>query len=898
MMYLELSHYARKVWADNCSQDQLKFSTRPSHLDQLERIESFVLNCVSEEIPTYAYYWMSAQKGLPDALTFLRNFEILKFNLTHLPNEYVYSVRVQVCLEVFRELGINDIVWTDPKLKLSWDNPNQIGLAQLPQFQGEMLDLLVLLVREKMKSATVNQQIAQRKQQAKNNSDAAIRLIKNCTDLKIPLYVLRMDLGYRSDYANNCPTPITASSLTQIKKDWLTFTKRISNIKDYRGIIGHIAKLEYNDSRGHSFHGIFLCRHDDLYREDHWLKLIGNLWLNVAGDDGRYFNCNYDGVVPLSTDGVGVICEEDKHKKRILEDWVVGYIALSSEYLKVKVPAKVSVFSKGFNTKAKTDTVNSLQQNGIDSYTNRLHRTQQKPFNETASIYQDIALFRSSYDTEWNFKVATNQNLLIDAELFNKIESIVDIMINDVRPAYYNPFNSKNPITTITPVGTQLKELINITFMGEIADSNYNNFHSLFRSIDSLSVNSKLFYLALKSLSKDINSVNRQVGHKHSEQQKESITINLLNQFVAFIKYCFMEDVKIIQPSEKSKLRYLCNKATRNKILNELRQKIKPYSEVVKNLAILKRDSDNVSVSEPPSKVKTVLQLINQRNKASNQNFEKVYNFVKPVLEKDIIAICLDFGIRVDYVESPLPHTVYSLIWRRFIQKGVLSQRPLSSMLRCIGKWEYSPNKGVYAHVIFFMDATKVSELSGLAESIRDYWDCMINEVLQQKPLIKDFEWTDRTRLTGCVHRSLMTSDQAILTDYICQINHNDSQAHKALKDRVVAYIAKSSLYYNYPAPSISPWMIKAINKNPTTTRQSIIPINYVSTSHLNKQSDTNSVSLEDAKKSTTEDLQIPNSFDNTNASGSAKQDIYILYGNGTHSSFGTNPTRIRVRPK
>lgn len=173
----------------------------------------------------------------------------------------------------------------------------------------------------------------------------------------------------------------------------------------------------------------------------------------------------------------------------------------------------------------------------------------------------------------------------------------------------------------------------------------------------------------------------------------------------------------------------------------------------------------------------------NTRNSRASDKFKDACAYVDSLFTKcgDLYVLSLNlYPINVNGNQTPVSTKVglYPQLLGKFFSNGK-HHRCLSGMAGFIGKWEYTSERGVYARVIIFLEATKVSneKHDQLIDSISHYW---IDEI---------------TKGSGRYDRSSITQDMSFTNQTFFQVQRKNSKLRKILKSRVVGYLAKSDLY-------------------------------------------------------------------------------------------------------
>lgn len=118
--------------------------------------------------------------------------------------------------------------------------------------------------------------------------------------------------------------------------------------------------------------------------------------------------------------------------------------------------------------------------------------------------------------------------------------------------------------------------------------------------------------------------------------------------------------------------------------------------------------------------------------------------------------------------------------------KNKIRKNPrLPNMVGFLGKWEYTPIKGLYARMICIFKKQDEHIEDELPSTIGRYW---------QRDITQRAEGEEG----GTFHQALLSSGPRIFNCSVCSIAKANSKAREQLKDRVIFYLTYSQEYYRY----------------------------------------------------------------------------------------------------
>jgi hypothetical protein len=312
-------------------------------LSELEQFVDVLLNCdevpfVQDSRPGFENNYLPAS---PAARFFTSVPDFIEV-VNLLSPRYEYSERITVFIACARSLGLLDIV-------LDWKK-SHVDLPKIdPRFNGataaDIFNALVSNIRHEWKIKKTQAKVDARKKRADDRYDDYLNYVKKLFDHCARLVVLRIDLLYQKQYAND-------KSISHIREDLTHLTKnKRGKPLIFNSLKGYIAKLEYGPDKGMHWHVLFFF--DGSKRNNsshvHLAESIGQYWIDtVTKGSGDYWNVNakaddYDKKGML---GIGPINYDDADLRKNL-NYIIGYLCKIDQFIKPLFGTKVKLFRRG-----------------------------------------------------------------------------------------------------------------------------------------------------------------------------------------------------------------------------------------------------------------------------------------------------------------------------------------------------------------------------------------------------------------------------------------------------------------------------------------------------------------------------------------------------------------------
>ena len=293
-------------------------------------IERFVLKVVHSEKLGYAIKKDSSGRPIVRELAFgQQHFSALKAYVQAFIPGYYFSPHVELFFQCCRYLSVGDWASLKPQDRLS------SGL-----FVGEIFNCLLCELRKGVKRRKFTRKLAAREL----TTDRAFKSCKNyfntLMDVYARLLVLRVDFGYRKDYA-------ASVSPKELKSDLKRFLDSKRTSPRLTTLVGYIWRLEYGDEKKLHLHMVFFLNGSES-QNDPWLaEEYGKQWQSsCASGMGIYFNCNRK-KLGYKFLGVGRIEYHSYEKRWNFINKALAYLAKKEQYILSKLTRSMRCMGHG-----------------------------------------------------------------------------------------------------------------------------------------------------------------------------------------------------------------------------------------------------------------------------------------------------------------------------------------------------------------------------------------------------------------------------------------------------------------------------------------------------------------------------------------------------------------------
>ncbi|MGU5697529.1 hypothetical protein ACV1D9_10165 [Aeromonas allosaccharophila] len=185
----------------------------------------------------------------------------------------------------------------------------------------------VALLREKLSIPEHREAVRHFMLGPKKNRASLVRYIDALFERHQKLLVLRIDLHYqerRPLRLRHSPDPL----LGQFRR--LLNNRKSNSIFD--DFVGYAAKLEFASGAGFHLHCMFIYNGSERREDVVIAQQIGEYWVQLTGEPGRYYNCNYY-KRSYKKPGIGLIRYTDGKLRKNLE-LAIDYMTKPELYMK------------------------------------------------------------------------------------------------------------------------------------------------------------------------------------------------------------------------------------------------------------------------------------------------------------------------------------------------------------------------------------------------------------------------------------------------------------------------------------------------------------------------------------------------------------------------------------
>ncbi|EKP0309859.1 inovirus-type Gp2 protein [Aeromonas veronii] len=185
----------------------------------------------------------------------------------------------------------------------------------------------VTLLREKLSTPDHRKAVHRFMLGPKKNRASMVRYIDALFERHQKLLVLRIDLHYqerRALFPRHSPDQLLGQ-----------FRRLLNNRKNnsiFNDFVGYAAKLEFASGTGFHLHCMFIYNGSERREDIVIAQQIGEYWVQLTGEPGRYYNCNYY-KHSYKKPGIGLIRYTDGKLRKNLE-LAIDYMTKPELYMK------------------------------------------------------------------------------------------------------------------------------------------------------------------------------------------------------------------------------------------------------------------------------------------------------------------------------------------------------------------------------------------------------------------------------------------------------------------------------------------------------------------------------------------------------------------------------------
>ncbi|GAB3183447.1 hypothetical protein GCM10027292_01290 [Hydrogenophaga aquatica] len=192
---------------------------------------------------------------------------------------------------------------------------------------GELFNALVERIREVGRQPVFRSRLRRQRNDAQRNLHSALAYNERLFEGRSGLMVIRLDLGYRREEAQQI-------TLQQLHQDLNRFLANQRHNRLFDHLLGFIIKVEEGPLRGLHTHAVLYFLDTETKNHKTLGHLIGRYWeKQITLGRGTFFNCNRENY---RYPGIGVIDHDDRAKRANLRDRVLGYLFKDDQHVAIK----------------------------------------------------------------------------------------------------------------------------------------------------------------------------------------------------------------------------------------------------------------------------------------------------------------------------------------------------------------------------------------------------------------------------------------------------------------------------------------------------------------------------------------------------------------------------------
>lgn len=632
------------------------------------------------------------------------------------PEQYRFSVYFKLFFRACKDVGIDDFRFSFSKPFFFTPIRDPLNSSVLLN-QQQVYDKLHFKIKELGKTKWITNRLKQVDEDAKQEFEVTTKYIDDCFLACPSLYVLRINLGY-----NNYNCEQWDSITLDIFINHVSSLARAFN-EDYKfqKVVGYVIKLDYNSNTNYFAQLVVLFDNRTFQPDEYWAGLIIEYWNSLLGTiEGGNFNWN---LTTLS-EGLGLIHKEDSDAINQLKHHVIGFMIQSSQYLRVYDHIDKAIFLMGTRPKSRLQEYPGNLMFGVND------KNAQVQIKTILTLYSEIAFHRNSNEVRYDQVASCAIGFPLNIDLLIKIESLIIAIEYDKRYAFQQINQENEPYAFITnPLAVRFLDLGDFNILLNTLR------HTIISREGRFSVYVELFYSALKEYCSPDSVPSSFPDHSNEAIQTRNMNVNRL---LLIIRSKLQNDE--VRSALNSRRRGFNDKYI--KACNQFNTLIRKYKE----LSIFAFNLWPDEQSKYDISTKTLIKL--------NPNGK----FLSSKLQL------------TDYKAFSVPLS-------NFFKLGQHHQS-LSAMVGYFVKWEYSPQRGRYAHIVLLIDAIKIADDSDHIKVIQDYW---FSKITENK---------------GSSESTFVASDRFLFPSPVFHLNYQDSKSCKVFKEAVLGYMIPSLMYF------------------------------------------------------------------------------------------------------
>jgi len=212
------------------------------------------------------------------------------------------------------------------------------------QIRSIALNDLVVALRTSLIDPKFKKLVRKCKRAALKNDQALREYVSKLFNAYSRLLVVRVDLHYRSSYADGKLSGLRVSA-EETFAHRERFIRLLKGTHYSRRLVGYCWKLEHGLKKGFHYHWLFFFNGAKVREDVTYGRLIGELWESVVGDKKIYWNCNAQ-VNEYEFPGLGMIAHNETEKRDNLIR-VINYLTKPDYFLRLDRRYAGKILGKG-----------------------------------------------------------------------------------------------------------------------------------------------------------------------------------------------------------------------------------------------------------------------------------------------------------------------------------------------------------------------------------------------------------------------------------------------------------------------------------------------------------------------------------------------------------------------
>ena len=299
---------------------------------ELRKIEKFVQWCMGAHEPAVVWDLDRSGRTVAHMSRTARGYYLRLGDLMQ-PIRLKYTR--SLCVELFwRSLEILDLVGVDLSMSAPEKRPYRWCVQSEAYVQvnggpssGELFAALVERIREAGSQPEFRNKLRRQRNDAQRNYISALAYNECLFEGRSRLLVVRLDLGYRREVAQET-TP------EQLQRDLNRFLGNQRHNRLFTHLMGFIIKVEEGPLRGLHTHVVLYFQDSETRNHENLGNLIGRYWeKQITLGRGTFFNCNRENY---RYPGIGVFNHDDQAKRHNLRERVLGYLFKDDQHVAIK----------------------------------------------------------------------------------------------------------------------------------------------------------------------------------------------------------------------------------------------------------------------------------------------------------------------------------------------------------------------------------------------------------------------------------------------------------------------------------------------------------------------------------------------------------------------------------